>query len=150
MADSHFVSALRQRWADRLGELEQARLAIAGLEAEEAAIAEKLTHLEAMIRDEAPELLLETIKPRKPRAPKPDDAGGTRMPLSKAILRTLRLKKKAMSAREVRDALREDYADQGDVKLLRNVSTILSVKKTAGLLSALQTDDGILRYQAAA
>jgi len=55
-----------------------------------------------------------------------------------------------MSAREVRDALREDYADQGDVKLLRNVSTFLSVKKTAGLLSALQTDDGILRYQAAA
>ena len=151
MAESHFVSALRQRRADCLGELNEVRKTLAELEAREAALFEKMGHVDALIRDEAPELLLEIIKPRKPRGPHPRSGGGGRTPLSQAVLRTLRTRKTPMSAREVKDELQAAFPDQDEPKLLRNVSTFLSIKKKAGLLEAAATDDGgPVRYRIAA
>ena len=155
MAESHFVSALRQRRADCLGELEEIRAKLAEMDARESSLVGKLGHLDALIQDEAPELLLEAVKPRRPRGPHPrsGSAGpdGKRHALSQAILRTLRTRKDAMSAREVKEAVQPDFADQDDTKLLRNVSVFLSNKKKAGLLHASTgNDDGPVRYRVAA
>lgn len=150
MAESHFVSALRQRRADCLGELNEVRKTLAEMEAREAALVEKLGHVDALIRDEAPELLLETIKPRKPRGPHPRSGGTGRTPLSQAVLRTLRTRKAPMSAREVKEELQVVFPDQDELKLLHNVSTFLSVKKKAGLLEAATDDGGLVRYRIAA
>ena len=51
-----------------------------------------------------------------------------------------------MSARDVFEAVRGDYVDGEDSKLLRGISTFRSVKKKAGLLKAVANDGEGVRY----
>ena len=55
-----------------------------------------------------------------------------------------------MPAREVMEALREEYAGGNEGKLLRSISTFLSIKKKEGLLSGVANDGDVTRYTVAA
>ncbi len=154
MAESHFLSALKQRRADYLGELQAIQASMAELEAKEAETIDILTCVDALLRKEAPDLALDSIRPRKRREPHPrsgsaDDTDG-RVPLTKAILKMLRTRRVPMSAREVFEAVQSEYADGNDAKLLRGISTFLSMKKKAGLLRAVQNSGEGVRYAVAA
>ena len=65
MAESHFISALKQRRGDYLGELQAVQASMSELEAKEAEMVGMLEHVDALLRKEAPDLELETIRPRK-------------------------------------------------------------------------------------
>jgi hypothetical protein len=147
VAESHLTSQLKQLRAECLGELEEVRRAIADLERQEATILERLQHVDGVLRFKAPDFALDSIRPRRRRdAAVSDDNNGSdrkRGSLTKAVLRTLRLGKRP---REVMEALRDEFADGDDGKLLRSVSTTLSVKKKDGLLSGAANDGDVTRY----
>ena len=147
MAESHFVSALKQRRAEHLGQLEAVRVDIARLEALETETISLLGHVDALLRVEAPDFRIETVRPRKPRAPqshKRDD--GKRLPVTQAVLRLLRTEGVPLTVDEVVGHLRSDYADIGEKKLLQNVRMFMSSKKTAGVLHANENEGRPLRY----
>ena len=145
MAESHLVSGLTQLRADCLGELEDVRCAIAEAERQEMAILERLRHVDGVLRFKAPELALASIRPHKRRAGA--STTGMKQPsLAKAVLRTLRMRKQPMSAREVLDALRRDYPDCDEGALLRTISTFLSSKKKERLLQVVANDGDVTQY----
>ena len=149
MAESHLVSGLTQLRADCLGELEDVRRTIAEAERQEMVILERLRHVDGVLRFKAPELALASIRSHRRRAGA--STPGTKQPsLAKAVLRTLRMRKQPMSAREVLDALRRDYPDRDEGTLLRTISTFLSSKKKEGLLAAVANDGDGVRYMVAA
>ena len=153
MADTHLLSALKQRRADCLGDIRSVQAAMAALEAREAALMSFLGHVDALLRAEAPDLDLETIRPRKRRDPHRRAQVGTpdekRPPVTKAILRLLREERAPMTVEEVVTKLRSsDYAEMDDHKLTQNVRMFLSAKKSAGVLVAM--GERPLRYAIAA
>ena len=75
---------------------------------------------------------------------------GKQPPLTKAVLRTLRMRKQPMSAREVMEALRDSYSSRDEGRMLRTISTFLSIKKKEGLLQAVANDGDVTRYMVAA
>ena len=154
MADTHLLSALKQRRADCLGDIRSVQADMAALEAREAALMSFLGHVDALLRAEAPDLDLETIRPRKRRDPHRRAQVGTpdgekRLPVTKAVLRLLRTEPVPMTVDEVVKKLRStDYAEMDDQKLTQNVRMFLSAKKSAGVLVA--TGERPLRYAIAA
>ncbi len=154
MAESHLISQLKQVRADCLGELEDVRRAIADLERQEATVLQNLQHVDGVLRFKAPDLALDGIRPRRrrdARTDNDDDGSDTkRQPMTHAVLRTLRIGKRPMSAREVMEALRTEYSDGDEGKLLRSISTFLSVKKKEGLLQGVANDGDVTRYMVAA
>ncbi len=125
---------------------------MAELEAKENAVVERLAHVDAILKDEQPGIVLETIRPRKPRAPHPRsgsagrDPADKRIPITQAILRVLRTNGVAMTAAAVVEDLKAEYGDVEPRRLAQNVTQFLSVKKKAGLLVAAASDDGLLAY----
>ena len=136
MAEAHFVSGLKQRRAEYLGNLQQLQDEIAKLEAKEREVLDLLGHLDALLKFEAPEVRLDQIKPRKPRdsSRATTDKGRQGIPLTKAVLRVLRTEDSAMSVDEVVDRLSPDYPDIERQKLVRNVRLFLSARKKSGAL----------------
>ena len=67
-AGGHLVNALKQRHASSLGELQVLQQNMAELDAKENAVIERQAHIVAILKDEQPGIVLEAIKPRKPRA----------------------------------------------------------------------------------
>jgi hypothetical protein len=154
MAESHFLSALKQRRGEYLEQLNAIRAKMTGLEADESEALAMLDHVDALLRVEAPDLDLDGIGPRRKRVPHPRSgvagADGGRGTFSSAVLTTLRRRGAPMSAREVFEALQTTYADRDQGKLLRDVSVYLSNKKKAGLLRAVAYDGRSVRYMVAA
>jgi hypothetical protein len=156
MAESHFVSGLKQRRSDRLGELEQTRKDIAEHEQRERSLLEVIEHIDALLTVEDPNIAIDRIKPRKPRGPHPRSGGGrsgpggNRIPITQAVLRLLRTRRVAMTAQEVIATLQPDYADHDKRKLAQNVRMFLSTKKREGVITAAANGDGLLGYVIAA
>lgn len=156
MAESHFLSGLKQRRAERLGGLETIRAEIAALEAREVETVEQLSHLDALLKSEDPSIKLDAIRPRKARGSSPrfgavrpgDDA--KRLPVTKAVLRLLRTEGIAMTVDQVVARLEPDYADLERKKLVQNVRMFMSAKKSAGVLHANEDEGRPLRYGIAA
>ncbi len=156
MAETHLVSGLKQRRAERLGELEDVRTKLAELETEEREILAMLAHVDALLAVEAPGLELARIRPRKPRGPLPGKGGGRgagnskRIPVTQAVLRVMRTEQVPMSVDEVVVCLRREYGDVEERKLLQSVRGFLSTKKASGILTASEDGIGPLRYAIAA
>jgi hypothetical protein len=154
MAESHFLSALKQRRSEDLGQLQSIQMKMSELEASEAEVLRVLADVDGLLHVEAPDLALESIQPRKRRESHPRTGGigesGGRAPLSQAILKTLRTRWTPTSAREVFEAVRNAYEYGNKTKWLRNVSTFLSVKKKVGLLRAVANDGEGVKYLVAA
>lgn len=155
MAETHLVSGLKQRRAERLGELEEVRARLSELEAQEQKLLEMLAHVDALLVVEAPDLELARIKPRKPRTSRVpgtgrSEQGAKRIPITKAILRLMRTEQLPMSVDEVVVCLRRDYGDVEERKLVQNVRAFLSTKKTSGVLTASEDGAKTLRYAIAA
>ena len=153
MAESHFVSAMKQRRADYLGDLQRLQVEMATLEGRETDLISLLGSVDALLPVEAPEFDLDDVRPRKRRDPHPRAQAGSpdgekRLPVTKAILRVLRTEKVPMTVEDVVDRLRTDYADIGERKLAQNIRTFLSSKKAAGILAS--NDERPLRYTVAA
>lgn len=136
MAESHFVSGLKQRRAEHLGHLQQLREEIAHIEAKERELLDTLGHVDALLRTEAPDLRLEQIKPRGSSG-EVGHAGGTKeLPVTKAVLRLLRTEGMAMTVDEVVERLAPDYPNIERKKLIQNVRMFMSSRKNAGVLTA--------------
>jgi hypothetical protein len=71
MAESHSASTLKQRRGECLGRLQSIRTKMTQLEASEAETMDLLGHVDALLRKEAPDLALGSIRPRKRREPHP-------------------------------------------------------------------------------
>lgn len=146
MAEGHFISGLKQRRAEHLGRLQQLRDEIANLEAEERELLDTLGHVDALLRIEAPDLRLDLIKPRKPRDPKrvATSKGRGGVPITKAVLRLLRIEGSGMTVEEIAERLSSDYPELERKKLVQNIRIFLSARKGSG---TLVTDEGRpLRY----
>ena len=123
MAESHFLSALKQRRGECLGELAKIRSAISDLEESEGRLIAKLGHVDALLLDEAPELALDTIRPRKPREPHPRsgsdgrDPAEKRLSIAKATLRVLRTGGSPMTVNGIMKHLLHDYPDSTEKAL---------------------------------
>ena len=156
MAETHLVSGLKQRRAERLGELEDIRARLAELEGKEQELLAMLAHVDALLTVEAPDLELARIRPRKPRAARASSGGGhgvgnsKRIPITQAVLRVMRTEQVPMSVDEVVVCLRRDYSDVEERKLIQNVRAFLSTRKASGVLTASEDGIGLLRYAIAA
>ena len=146
MAETHFISWLKQRRAESLGELEDLRKKLADLEAAETKLLDRIEHIDALIKHEDPSFPLDSIKPRKPRTPHPRSGGGRsgphgeRMPVVQAVLRAFRKSTAPMSIEDVLAKVRQDYPNHDEAKLLANIRVYVHTKVREGLLVSLDRD----------
>jgi hypothetical protein len=97
---------LKQRRADYLGELLTIQLSMSEMEAREPKTIWMLTHVDALLLVAAPDLASDGSRQRKRREPHARSGSvgdtGERVPLTKAILKTLRTRRALMSNRRVK------------------------------------------------
>ncbi len=151
MADSHLVSGLRNLRAEKLGKLQQLKKEIDRLVSEATEVEGMIEHVDAVLKDVAPDTDLEAIKPV--RARQPEARGGVprlhsdgRLPVTQQVLRVLREESIPMTADEVIACVARHHRDKDERKLANNVRVFLSLKTREGLLVANDTADGRKRY----
>jgi hypothetical protein len=156
MAESHLISALKQRRIEYLDEFEAVDKTIDMAKATQAEILVSLGYVDGLLHKEVPGIVLEDIRPRKKRSAHPR-AGGNgrggvagRPSISKATLRLLRTGKRAMTVDQLADGLASQFTSIDRTRLKQNIRTTLSNGKRDGTLRAAANDVGYMAYEIAA
>lgn len=145
MAESHLVSGLKNLRAEKLGRLQQIKAEIERLEAEAASVEAVVGHVDGVLKDVAPELDLETVKPvraRRPTQVNGHDGSGHALPVTQHILRIMRLEKQPMAIDEIVECLAVQRPGSDRKKLSSSAYQFLGVKVKDGLLLRHDLQDG--------
>jgi hypothetical protein len=155
MAESHMVSGLKTTRAEKLGELAQLRERMDLLEADAMRVEKFLTHIDAVLKEVAPGIELETIKPvrvrSKPNAGKfstnrgkyPSGAG-PQVPTH--VMRVMREAETPMTTTEIIDAVMELREGDDRTRVSHCVHSCLTQKTRDGLFIRTVDNDNIARY----
>lgn len=147
MRDTHLLSGLKQLRGESLGRLADIDKQLEVLEAQRETEMEALRDIDKVLRRQAPEFALETIKARRPKGSRISTRkDGRRVPVTRAITNLLHLRNVAMSVDDVVECLAGDYPSMDIEKLKQNVRMCLSTKRTKGVLQAATNDKGLLAY----
>ncbi len=139
------LTRLRGETLSRIDDLDKQ---IAALEQERESITAELAYVDGILRARAPELKLETVKPRRPKGScVVKRADGRRVPVTQAILKLLRVRNVPMSVDDVVEVLSLDYPALDAEKLKQNVRSFLSTRRSKGVLEAAPNDKGVLAYR---
>lgn len=150
MAETHFLSGLKERRSDFLGQVEAVRRQIIELEAREQELLNLLSHVDRLLVHEAPDLSLDTVKARRPRGPHPRSGSGSREDsVSRAALDTLRRSDSAMTVDEISERIASGFGRTPAKQLKQNIRAALSNAKKLGLLTAQASASGLLAYETA-
>jgi hypothetical protein len=145
MTDSHFLSRLKELWAEKSGELEKAREEVARLEG-------LVVHYSAVLKDQAPDFNTAELKPVRRRKASNSDGGGRsrdssdRAPVTQDILIILRDEDMPMTADEIAQTLSRVRNDPDVKKLKGSVHTFMHVKVKEGLIAKHERTDGVAAY----
>lgn len=163
MAESHLVSGLKTLRAERLGDLERINEEIRRLEAEAERLEGLVGSIDNVLKDQAPDLDLSTIKPvrsrrtssegprsqgatsgtGRPRGPKGDERFG---PVTKHILRVMREETFPLTAAQILDIVARQRGETDVTKLRYSVNNFLSTRLKEGVLSRHELNDGSVAY----
>lgn len=149
MAESHLVSGLKNLRSEKLGTLNDIKEQIARLEAHAAQVEGVIEHIDGVLKDVAPDLDLDTVKPYRPRQTKEEklrhDGSTHKLPVTQHVLKMLREEGPA-TAREILAKLSSKRTGHDPETLKKNISVFLSQKLKQELLKHDGERDGLQVY----
>lgn len=145
MAESHLISGLKNLRSEKLGVLQDIKEQIARLEAHAASVEGVISHIDGVLKDVAPDLDLETVKPVRARKSAKDelrDDGSTnRKPVTQHVLSILREGGPA-TITEILVKLADARPGHDPKKLRSSASVFLAQKQKDGLIKVDGERDG--------
>jgi hypothetical protein len=145
MAESHLVSGLKNLRSEKLGVLQDIKEQIARLEAHAATVEGVITHIDGVLKDVAPDLDLDAVKPVRSRKSAKDDLrhdGSThRKPVTQHVLAILREGGPATIS-EILVKLADARPGHDPKKLRGSASVYLAAKLKDGLVKVDGKKDG--------